>query len=166
MRWLLLYLAERLARDPALQARFHAAIDALRRSRGRRPPEDRVIDHADTGQAWQMSRTIFPPRSGDGARARNLIWTLGGGLLLLWLLLIAGTYGLWALTGDWAITQAIGISRGVGWPLDLTAPITSTATVVRNLVGPILAVIGVAVSIVILVVTALAARLLGRPMQG
>ncbi len=38
MRWFLLYLAERLARDPAWRARFHAALDAMRRSGSRRPP--------------------------------------------------------------------------------------------------------------------------------
>lgn len=87
---------------------------------------------------------------------------LGGGLLLLWLLLVGGVYGLWAMFGDWAITQVNGISGVVGLPSVLGEPIGSAATLVRGLVGPMLAVIGVAVSAVILVVTALAARLLAR----
>lgn len=80
MRWFLLYLAERLARDPALRTRFHAALDALRRSGCRRASGDRVIDHADPG----LSRTAPPPGLGDGTRARSLIWMLGSGLPLLW----------------------------------------------------------------------------------
>lgn len=158
MRWFLLYLAERLARDPALRARFHAALDALRRSGSRRPSGDRFIDHADPG----LSRTAPSPGPGDGTRARSLIWMLGSGLLLLWVLLIGGAYGLWAVFGDWAITQASDISRSLG-PSELAGPIVSVATLARDLVGPALAVIGVAVSAVIVIVTALAARLLGRP---
>ncbi len=161
MRWFLLYLAERLARYPALRTRFHAALDALRRSGSHRPSGDRVIDHGDPG----LSRTAPPPGPGDGTRARSLIWMLGSGLLLLWVLLIGGAYGLWAVFGDWAITQASDISRSVG-PSKLAGPIASVATFARDLVGPVLAVIGVAVSAVILIVTALAARLLGRPTRG
>lgn len=162
MRRFLLYLAERLARDPALRARFHAALDAPRRSGSRHPPGDRVIDHADPG----LSRTAPPPGPGDGTRARSLIWMLGSALLLLWVLLAGGAYGLWAVFGDWAITQVNGISRGIGLPSELAGPIAATATLVRDLIGPVLAVIGVAVSAVILAVTALAARLLGRRTRG
>lgn len=165
MRWLLLYLTERLARDPALRARFHGALDALRKKNGsRRPPGDRVIDHADPGISRTMSRTAPALRPGDGTRARSLIWMLGSGLLLLWVLLIGGACGLWAMFGHWAITQASDISRSVG-PSELSGPIASIATLAGNIVGPMLAVIGVAVSAVILVVTALAARLLGRRTQ-
>lgn len=166
MKQVLLYLAERLARDPALRARFHTALDALRRNGSHRPPGDRVIDHADPGLSRTMSRTALPLGSGDGTRARSLIWMLGIGLLLLWVLLIGGAYGLWALFGDWAITQASDISQNVGLPSELAGPIASTATLVRDLVGPVLAVIGVAVSAVILVVTAFAGRLLGRRKRG
>lgn len=95
---------------------------------------------------------------------RSLIWMLGSGLLLVWVLLIGGAYGLWAMFGDWAITQASDVSRSMG-PSELAGPIVSVATLARDLVGPTLAVIGVAVSAVILVVTALAARLLGRRTQ-
>lgn len=164
MRRFLLYLAERLARDPVLRARFHAALDALRRSGSRRPPGDRVIDHADPGLSRAMSRTAPPLGPGNETRARSLIWMLGSGLLLLWVLLIGGAYGLWAVFGDWAITQASDISRSVG-PSELSGPIALIATLAGNIVGPVLAVIGVAVSAVILVVTALAARLLGRRTQ-
>ena len=161
MRQFLLYLAERLARDPALRARFHAALDALRRSGSRRPHGDCVTDHADLGLSRTMSRTTLPLSPGYGTRARSLIWTLGSALLLLWVLLIGGAYGLWAMFGDWAITQASDISRSVG-PSELAGPIAAVATLVRALAGPALAVIGVVVSAVILAVTALAARLLGR----
>lgn len=165
MRRFLLYLAEQLARDPVLRARFHAALDALRRSGSRRPPGDRVIDHADPGLSRAMSRTAPPLGPGNETRARSLIWMLGSGLLLLWVLLIGGAYGLWAMFGHWAITQASDFSLSVG-PSELSGPIASIATLAGNIVGPVLAVIGVAVSAVILVVTALAARLLGRGPQG
>lgn len=165
MRRFLLYLAERLARDPALRARFEAALDALRRSGSRRQPGDRVIDHVDPGLSRTMSRTAPPPGPGDGTRARSLIWMLGSGLLLLWVLLIGGAYGLWATFGDWAITQASDVSRSVG-PSELAGPIGSVVTLARDLIGPALAVIGVAVSAVILVITALAARLLSGPTRG
>lgn len=164
MRWLLLYLAERLARDPALRARFHTTLDTLR-SCSRRPPGEHVIDYADQGPLHTMSRTAQSTGPGDRTRARSLIWMLGSGLLLLWVLLIGGAYELWSMFGDWAITQASDISRGVG-PSELAGPISSVATLARDLVGPVLAVVGVAVSAVILVVTALAARLLRRPARG
>ena len=158
MRWFLLYLAGRLARDPALRDRFHAALDALRRSGSHRPSED-------PGLSRTMSQVAAPLGPSHGPRARRLIWMLGSGLLLLWVLLIGGTYGLWAMFGDWAIIQASDISRGVGQS-ELAGPIASLVTLVRDLVGPVLAVIGVAVSAAILVVTALAGRLLGRRKRG
>lgn len=166
MRSILIYLAERLARDPALRARLHAALNALGRSNGRGPPSgDLTIDHAGSGSSRQVSQEALQREPGDGGRARNLIWMLGSGLLLLWVLLVAGAYGLWAIFGDSAITQAADISRSVGQS-EVAGPIAAVATFVRDLVGPVLAVIGVAVSAVILIVTALAARLLGRRTQG
>lgn len=163
MRWILIYLAERLAHDPTLQARLRAVLGALGRRGGRRSG-DLAIDQAGSGPSRQAPHKPLPLGRGDGRRARTLIWMLGSGLLLLWVVLVGVVYALWAMFGDWAITQASDISRGVG-PSELAGPIASLATRVRELVGPALAVVGIAVSAVILIVTALTARLLGGPIQ-
>lgn len=166
MRRFLLYLAERLARDPSLRARFHAALEVLGTNGNHHPPGDRVIDHADPSLSRPMSRPALLLGSGDGTRARRLIWILGSALLLVWVLLAGGAYGLGAVFGDWATTEVNGIIRGIGLPSELAGPIASIATLVQDLVGPALAVIGVVVSAVILIVTVLAAGLLGLRTRG
>ncbi len=162
MRWILIYLAERLARDPALRVRLRAALNALGRSGIYRRSGDLATDQTGSGPSRQASQEALPHRRGDGRRARTLIWMLGSGLLLLWVVLVGVVYALWAMFGDWAIIQASDISRGVG-PSELSGPIASLASRVRDLVGPTLAVIGITVSAVILIVTALTVRLLGGP---
>ncbi len=162
MRWILIYLAERLARDPALRIRLRAALNALGRRGGRGRSGDLTIDQAGAGPSWQALQEALPLSRGHSRRARTLIWILGSGLLLLWLLLVGVAYALWVVFGDWAITQASDIGRGAG-PSELAGPIASLASRVRDLVGPTLAVIGITVSAVILIVTALTIRLLGGP---
>lgn len=159
MRRFLLNLAERLARDPALHARIHASLDSVRENSTRRQLGNRVIDHANPS----LMRTAPSQGPADGKRAANLIWVIGFSLLMFWMVLIGGAFGLWAVFGDWAITQVNGVSRGTGLPAELAGPIASTAKFIKDFIGPILSVIGVAGSAVILVITALAARLLGQP---
>lgn len=55
MRWILIYFAERLARDPALRTRLRAVINGLGRGGGRRRSEDLTIDQAGSGLSWQAS---------------------------------------------------------------------------------------------------------------
>lgn len=162
MRWILIYLAERLARDPALRVRLRAALNALGQRGGLGRSGDLTIDQAGAGPSWQASRETLPLSRGHGRRARTLIWILGSGLLLLWMLLVGVAYALWVAFGDWAVTQASDISRSAG-PSELAGPIASLAGRVRNLVGPTLAVLGITVSAVILIVTALTVRLLSGP---
>ena len=164
MRWILIYFAERLARDPALRTRLRAVLNGLGRRGGRRRSEDLTIDQAGSRPSWQASQEALPLPRGGGRRAQTLIWMLGSGLLLLWVVLVGLAYGLWAMFGDWAITQAGDISRGVGLS-ELAGPIASLGTRVRELVGPALAVMGITASAVILIVTAFTARLLGGPIR-
>lgn len=112
--------------------------------------------------SWRALREALPLSRGHGRRARTLIWIIGSGLLLLWMLLVGEAYALWVAFGDWAVTQASDISRSAG-PSELAGPIASLADRVRNLVGPTLAIIGIMVSAVILIVTTLTVRLLGGP---
>jgi hypothetical protein len=163
---MLICLAERLARDLALRARFHSILESLGQNGGRRSPGAFIIDHDGPGPSRQVSRAALQPGSRNEAWARSLIWTLGAGLLLLWVLLVGGAYGFWAMTGDWAIAQVASISRATGLSSELATSIGSTATVAGGLVEPVLAVIGVVGSAVILVVTAVAARLLGASTRG
>lgn len=89
-----------------------------------------------------------------------LIWTVGGGVLLLWILLVAGAVALWPAIGDWAITGATSVGRTTGLPLGLAEPIASALYVIKDIGGPALTVLGVMLSAVILGVTALTARVL------
>lgn len=91
---------------------------------------------------------------------------MGGGVLLLWVLLMLGAYALWAATGDWVIVGATSVGRTTGLPVELAEPIASALYLVRDFGGPVLTVLGVVVSAVILGATALAARVLGGPGRG
>jgi hypothetical protein len=79
----------------------------------------------------------------------------------VWALIVAA-YLLWPVSADWLIVQTTALGRATGLPLLLAEPLASFLYLVRNFDGPALTVLGVVVSGVILAVTALLARLIGR----
>lgn len=168
MRPILIAIAQWMARNPQMRDRALGALDVLRQRAGQRTPGNArmtVIDHPSPGQAWGIADGTRR-QAGTGAGTRTLVWTVGGGVLLLWVLLMLGAYALWAATGDWAIVGATSVGRTTGLPLELAEPIASALYLVRDFGGPVLTVLGVVVSAVILGATALAARVLGGPGRG
>lgn len=168
MRPILIAIAQWMARNPQMRDRALGAFDALRQRAGQRSPGNArmtIIDHPRPGQDWSIADGT-KRRTGTGAGTRTLVWTVGGGVLLLWVLLMLGAYALWAATGDWVIVGATSVGRTTGLPVELAEPIASALYLVRDFGGPVLTVLGVVVSAVILGATALAARVLGGPGRG
>jgi hypothetical protein len=163
MRWNFTYWIERLMRDPRVRERMLSTLDALGQkpwhaTSGRRP--DVVIDHPGPGQTWHIAGAASRPAS---ARTRMMVWMAGGAALLLWILLVFGAYGLWFMFGDWLILQATSLGRASSMPLGMAESVASALYFLRDMGGPLLMVLGAVVSAVIVVLTALSARLLGAP---
>lgn len=159
MKPLLAVISRQLARNPQLLDRLGRFGEARQQSwqptsAGGGP----TIEHVGSWQTGNNQRGR-PGRS----YARTLVWTVGGGVLLFWILLVAGAVALWPAIGEGAITGVTSVGRTTGLPIDLAEPIASALYLAKDIGGPALTVLGVVVSVVILGVTALAARVLGGP---
>lgn len=157
MNQMLAMISRQLARNPQLLDRLGRFGEARQQSwrstsAGGGGP---TIEHVGSWQTGNNQRG----RPGHGY-VRTLVWTVGGGVLLLWILLVAGAVALWPAIGDWAITGATSVGRTTGLPLGLAEPIASALYVIKDIGGPALTVLGVMLSAVILGVTALTARVL------
>lgn len=168
MRRILIAIAQWMARNPQMRDQALGALDTLRQRAGHRTSgstRTSIIEHLRPGQAWDVADGTRHP-AGTGAGTRTLVWMVGGGALLLWVLLMVGASALWFATGDWAIVGATSVGRTAGLPLELAEPIASALYLVRNFGGPVLTALGVVISAVILGVTALTARVLSGSGRG
>jgi len=163
MNAILAMISRQLARSPELRDRILGRFgEARQRSwRSTSAAGGPIIEH---DSFWQTGN-IQHGRPGHSF-ARTLVWTIGGGVLLLWIMLVAGAVALWPAIGDWAITGATSVGRTTSLPLGLAEPIASALYVAKDFGGPALTVLGAVVSAAILGVTALAARVLGGPGRG
>ncbi|AGK59739.1 hypothetical protein HYPDE_40353 [Hyphomicrobium denitrificans 1NES1] len=165
MRLTLLALLQRFAHDPRTPARILEWINRAFRSESGRE-RDLVINHpVSAGTPWAPATTDAYLRS-RSAGAVALIWIGGIVLLLAWSLLSVGIYGLWSVSSDWLLAQSMSLRKDLGAPIVLAEPITWALHLVRDFGGPILALLWLAVSAAILLLTELAARLLGRRSRG
>ncbi len=158
MNQMLAMISRQLMRNPELRDRLLGRFGEARQQSWRSTSArcgGPIIEH---DSSWQTGNTQHG-RPGHSF-ARMLIWTVGGGVLLLWILLVAGAVALWPAIGDWAITGATSVGRTTGLQLGLAEPIASALYVIKDIGGPALTVLGVMLSAVILGVTALTARVL------